>query len=267
MEREWKIETACSKEIIMNYLHFGTAGKRPFVILPGLSITSVLLSAEAIVQGYDIFADDFDCYLFDRRANLPDIYSIHDMACDTAEIMICLGLEKVDLLGISQGGMIAQVIAIEHPQMVNKLVLGSTASRIVRNSENSISEWIDLAGKGSRVELMNSFAERVYSPCFLSMFRDQLSALASSINDEDMARFRVIACGTDGFDVYDRLNEISCPILVLAAGEDRVTGRRASEEIAEKTGCRIHVFEGYGHAVYDESPLYRPIIREFLLEQ
>ena len=66
----------------MEYFKFGT-GKRPLVILPGLSVQSVLIYASAIVKDYGIFAEGFTVYVFDRAADVPRHYPISEMARDT----------------------------------------------------------------------------------------------------------------------------------------------------------------------------------------
>ncbi len=51
-----------------------------------------------------------------------------EMAKDHAEAMTALGISKADVLGISQGGMIAQYLAIDYPDLVNKLILAVTSA-------------------------------------------------------------------------------------------------------------------------------------------
>ena len=65
------------------------------------------------------------------------------------------------------------------------------------------------------------------------------------------------------------LADIKCPVLVLAAGEDRVVLPVASDKIVDKLNaagvpCEYEVFEGYGHAAFDEIMEYKDRILEFL---
>ena len=53
-------------------------------------------------------------------------YTTKMMADDTVGLMDHLGIEKANFMGVSMGGMIAQEIAINYPQRVNKLILAST---------------------------------------------------------------------------------------------------------------------------------------------
>ena len=56
-------------------------------------------------------------------------YSTRDMAEDLAFGMQTLGITRAKVLGVSQGGMIAQYLAIDHPELVDRLVLAVTLSR------------------------------------------------------------------------------------------------------------------------------------------
>ena len=52
----------------------------------------------------------------------------------------------------------------------------------------------------------------------------------------------------------------------MGGSEDQVTGIESSREIAEKLNCEIVVYEGYGHAVYDENEEFKAKAKEFLLK-
>ena len=123
------IETVKTDRFSMEYFCFGK-GKQALVILPGLSIQSVMGAADAIAAAYQSLEDRFTIYVFDRRSNIPPVYSVRDMAQDTAEAFQILGLKNVCLFGASQGGMIGLVLAIEHPELIRKMVLGSTSAHV-----------------------------------------------------------------------------------------------------------------------------------------
>ena len=84
-------------------MRFGREGAAPIVILPGLSVQYVTDSAEAVAAAYGKLAADYDIYLFDRRTDVPEKYSIRQMAEDTAQAMQILGLHQAGIFGVSQG--------------------------------------------------------------------------------------------------------------------------------------------------------------------
>ena len=146
------IERVECQDFAMEFFRFGT-GARTLVILPGLSVQSVMGSADAVAQAYDALAQDYTIYLFDRRETLPDVYSVEEMARDTAEAMKALGLKDMYLFGASQGGMMALVIAIEYPELVKKMVLGSTSAHVLPEQFRSIERWIAFADANDPVGL------------------------------------------------------------------------------------------------------------------
>lgn len=264
-----QIETVTTDTFSMEYYKFGH-GEEALVILPGLSVQSVMGFASAVEEAYQLLADEYTVYLVDRRKDLPDTYSVHDMAEDTAEALKAMGLGKVNLFGASQGGMMAMDIAICHPELVSNLVLGSTAPCLDEEHYKTIENWIGLAKDGDREGLYLAFGEAVYPKEVFEQSRDLLIAAAETVTDEDLQRFAILAEGMDGFDVTDKLGSIACPVLVLGSNDDQVVGGEASEKIAEllKDGnCTLYMYDGYGHAAYDTAPDYKERILDFLREK
>ncbi|MBE5826295.1 MAG: alpha/beta hydrolase [Butyrivibrio sp.] len=263
------IETVKTDEFTMDYLKFGH-GLGTYVIIPGLSIQSVMGSADAVVDGFSLAHDDFTIYLFDRRNELPPTYTIYDMAKDTAAAIKALGLTDICLFGASQGGMIAMTIAIEHPELVKKLALGSTSSHVTKEQADGIDEWIEQAKKGDREGLYLSFGQKVYPPAVFEQFRDYFIETAKTVTDEELQRFVILASGMHGFNVTDRLKDIQCPVYTTGTFEDEVLDSDSTMEIAqeldEKEGFRLYMYIGYGHASFDTAPDYRKRVMDFFLK-
>ena len=263
------IERVECRDFAMEYFRFGT-GARTLVILPGLSVQSVMGSADAVAQAYDALAQDYTIYLFDRRETLPETYSVLEMARDTAEAMKALGLRDTYLFGASQGGMMALVIAIEYPELVKKLVLGSTSAHVLPEQFRSIERWIALAEANDPVGLYLSFGEKIYPPAVFTQFREALIAAGKTVTAAELRRFVILARGIEGFDVSNRVAEIQCPVLVIGVFEDAVLDADATMEIAEKLDLkpdfRLYLYTGYGHAAFDTAPDYRERIKRFFEE-
>lgn len=251
----------------MDYVKFGH-GEKTFVIIPGLSIHAVTPLGEAIAEAYASFSDAYTVYLFDRSKNITEDYSVEDMANDTAYAMQALGIENADIFGASQGGMIAECIAINHPDLVHKLILGSTLARNNEAFDEVVEEWINLAKNKEEDKLLESFVDHVYSKATLDAYRDTLISSNKGITDEEYERFIILAKACETFDVYDKLDEIKCPTLVIGSKGDKVVGEVGSEELAEKLNAELYLYdENYGHGVYDEASDYKDRCLSFLLEK
>ncbi|MBR3533481.1 MAG: alpha/beta hydrolase [Clostridiales bacterium] len=253
----------------MDYARFGH-GDKTLVIIPGLSVDSVIKYSDAVADAYSQMTDDFTIWLFDRRADLPGSYSIFDMASDTAEAITALGLSDICLFGASQGGMIAMVIAMDHPDLVSRLILGSTAAEVGSEIfDGVVSGWIKLAAEGDAAGLYLAFGRAIYPPEVFEQSRELLGQIAESITKKDLARFVILAKSLGGFKVTDRLSSIACPVLVLGSEDDNVLGGKASVSIYEALGSdsdrEIYMYNGYGHAVYDLAPDYKDRMTEFFL--
>ena len=250
----------------MQYIKFGQ-GKKTLVILPGLSVQSVIPAAAAIEKQYEIFKNDFTVYLFDRRQNLPEVYSVYDMADDTAEAMAELGLTEACLFGVSQGGMIAQVIAAEHRELVSRLALASTDCRANETLSTALNTWLDLARNYDTEGLYLSFGEKVYSPSVFNEYKSFFVDTAKTATKADLDRFLILAKGISDFDATDLINKISCPVLVICDTDDRVLGSNVAsgieEQLKNKPGFHKYIYHGYGHAVYDTAPDFTERIFEF----
>jgi len=248
----------------MEYIRFGNQEGDVLVILPGLSLKSVMGSAEAIAGAYGLLSADHEIYLFDHIKKEPEGYSIEDMAEDTIKAFESLGLEHIHLMGVSMGGMVSQVIALKRPELVDSLILCSTTSNVKDLDPEVFETWKKLGEEKDAKALMASFGEKVYSPSFYEQYKDIILAGAEGVTDEDFSNFLVSVNAISEFDVYDQLDQIQCPVLVLGAGEDQVVGVKSSLDIVEKLQCEYFIYEGYGHGVYDEAPDYQSHIKEFL---
>lgn len=250
----------------IGYIKFG-GGKTPLVILPGLSVQSVLPAAEAIERQYEIFKKDFTIWLFDRRGNLPEHYPISEMAEDTAKAMQALGIKNACVFGASQGGMMAMTVAAEHPELVGRLAVGSTACRNDEGGNAVIKKWAELARNGEAEKLYLSFGKMLYSADFFKKYRQAFIENSKSVTAEELERFTILAGGMEGFDIRKKLKTLTCPVLVLSDTQDRIFSQDTTAELCEclKTNPKFeaYAYSGYGHASYDTAPDYQQRLYNF----
>ncbi len=241
----------------MDYAVFGR-GEKVFVILPGMSVHSVMRSAKTIANAYKDFWEEYTVYVFDRVKDISKGYTVENMADDTAEAMKKLNIENADIFGASQGGMIALCLAINHPKAVHKMILGSTFAKPNDTCIRVLEEWIQNAKEKNEKALLESFACNVYSETTFNLFREALISLNSGIDNEEYARFIILAEACKNFDCLEKLFAVRCPVLVIGSEGDRVATAEGSKQIAEALGCELFLYgKNYGHGVYDEAPDYK----------
>ena len=247
----------------MPVIRFGT-GPHSLVILSGVSLCGLEGHGEGVAKAYAQFADDYTVYLFDRKKDLPSGYHVEDMAEDVYRILSQLGIMTADVYGVSQGGMMAQCLALRHPDFVRRLVLCSTLCRANDTMRSAVSQWLKYAKEADVVGLNRCFFRQVYSPGFLEQVSDLLPAMEQIGTPEDCARFAILAQACADFDVSDAVSSIRCPTLVLGDTNDQVTGPDGSHELAQRIGCEYFLYDQYSHAVYDEAADLKARIYQFL---
>ena len=263
-------ETIRTDDFTMDFFRFGH-GEKAFVILPGLSVESVLNYADAVAKAYSLLTDRFTVFVFDRRNELPAEYSVQEMARDTAAAFRVLGLEQVCLFGASQGGMIAMEIAAEAPELVSRLIIGSSSACITDEQYQAVGRWVQLAEAGNAGDLYLAFGEAVWPREVFEQSRNLLAESSKNVTEENLRRFVVLAEGLKDFDAREKLRKIACPVLVIGSADDRVLGADASGEIAkllkDHTDVELYMYDGYGHAAYDTAPDYKERILRFLAQE
>lgn len=242
-------------------------GSKALVLIPGLSFQRVKGAALPLAYMYRIFSKEYTVYVMDKKEEVPDGYTIREMAEDAAFVMEQLGLGPADVFGVSQGGMIAQYLAIDHPQLVRKLVLGVTASRKNETMEKVIDSWVKMAEQGGYGALVMDMFPKMYSAEYIRKYRWMFPILSKIGKPKDFSRFIALAKACLTCDSYPELHKITCPVFVIGGKQDQVVTGGASEEIAARLKCKIYMYDALGHAAYDEAPDFNRRIAQFLQER
>ena len=247
----------------IDYITFGR-GKKNLIMIQGLNTNGIKGANLSLAYMYRIFAKDYKVYLFDRRPVVHEGITVREMAHDIALCMDELGITNADVFGTSQGGMIAQYLAIDRPDLVNKLVLAVTISRNNDTVREVITGWIDMVKRGAMKEFVVDMVDKMYSESYVKRYRPFLPLLTILQKPKDVDRFVILAESCLTCNTYDELDNIKCPVLVMGGSRDKVVTGQASEEIAERLGCQLHMYEDLGHAAYEEAKDFNEVIYNFL---
>ncbi len=250
----------------MDYISFGKR-KKNLIMIQGLGdgLQTVKGMAFPFAYMYRKFARDYTVYVFSRKNAMPDTYSTFDMANDIITVMYMLKIDNADILGVSQGGMIAQHLAINYPERVNKLVLAVTLSCQNETVRNAVSAWIEFAKNGDYKSIFIDTAEKSYSEKYLKKYRPFLSLLGTTKKAHDFNRFITMANACLTHDTFDSLDKIIAPTLVIGGDSDKIVGIKSSQEIADKiNGSQLYIYKGLGHAAYEEAKDFNKRVLDFL---
>ena len=248
-----------------SYITFGK-GKRPLVMIQGLNTREIKGMAPILAYTYRIFSKDYKVYMFGRRPEIQKGITVKEIAEDIAASMDELGISNADIFGVSQGGMIAQYLAIDRPDLVRKLVLAVTLSKNNATVKSVIKEWNRMAEQGRMRELITDMAVKMYSDSYVRRYRIFLPLLTALQKPKDIQRFIILAESCLTCNTYDLLPQMKCPVLVLGGRQDQIVTGEASEQIAEKLKCKIIMYEELGHAAYEEAKDFNQKVYDFFME-
>ena len=249
-----------------DYIRFGR-GARNLIILPGLGdgLRTVKGTAAPMAWMYRIFAKDFTVWMVSRRDDLPEDHTTRDMAADLKDLMDALGIERADILGVSMGGMIAQWLAIDHPDRVEKLVLTVTASRPNEILEDAVNTWMAQARAGDHTALMGDNLRRIYSEGYCRKNSWMIPMLGVLTKPKSYDRFLIQASACLHHDTFDHLPHIQAPTFVIGGGRDKALGADASAELAGKIpGAMLKIYPQWGHGLYEEAKDFNAVVLDFL---
>ncbi|MBE6971845.1 MAG: alpha/beta hydrolase [Ruminococcaceae bacterium] len=247
----------------MDYITFGK-GPKPLIMIQGLNTNGIKGTGIPLAFMYRLFARSFKVYLFDRRDTIKDGITVRELANDVAAAMDSLNIKDAAVLGVSQGGMIAQYLAIDRPDLVNKMVLAVTLTKNNPTVVAAIERWIDMTQRNDISALVADMSNTMYSPAYVKRYTLLMPLLTILQKPKDPQKFIRLAKACLTCDTYQELDKIHCPVLVIGAAQDKVVGSTAYIEIAEKLGCELFVYEDLGHAAYEEAKNFNRKVYDFL---
>lgn len=250
----------------IDYITFGK-GTKNIIMIPGLGegLTSFKGLAAPFSIMYKMFAKEYKVYIFSRRKLIPEGFSTKDMANDLATAMDSLGIDNAHIIGVSQGGMIAQHLAINFPEKVNKLVLVVTVARKNKLMEECVDKWVKYAENKDFENIMIDTAERSYVGKYLEKTKKLSEAMGPLGKNATYDRFIVQAYACMNHNSYEELHKIKAPTLIIGAGQDKVLGIEGSMELAEKIKLsELYIYDEYSHGVYEQAKDFNERVFKYL---
>jgi 3-oxoadipate enol-lactonase len=240
----------------LHYYDLNSGGAPIVILLHGLGATgdSWQLQLPALLEsGYRILAPDmrgFGKSSYPEGPNSPRI-----MAEDVANFLNRLEVTSVYVVGISMGGTIALQFALEHPSMVDSLLLVNTFARL---RPRKISYWLFYSIRFLLIQVLGIpyqarfVAKRLFPYPEQELLRE---TFYNQIIQANPAGYRSTIKSFVNFNVTDRLCEIQSPTLVVTGDEDTVVPPKTQKELADKIpNADQVVINNTGHAVIVEKP-------------
>jgi pimeloyl-ACP methyl ester carboxylesterase len=232
----------------------------PLLLIQGMSGTHLSWGEPFLTD----LERDFDVISYDHRGvglsdRVSEPFSIGDLAEDAAGVLDALGLESAHVMGISMGGMVAQELALRHPERIRTLTIGCSYSGgpgSMLTDEGVVQQLGEAMLSGDRERAIRTGFEVNVSPGYgadhsnFAVFFEMAQTFPAPV-----AVIMLQAQAIQGHDTSARLGEIDIPTLVVHGSEDKMLDVANGRMIASRIpGARLEVLEGVGHMFWWEQP-------------
>ena len=222
------------------------------------------------------FAKRYRTVTFDNRgvgrsAKPPGPYTIHLMADDAAALLDALDIRRAHVLGVSMGGMIAQELAIRHPERVRGLILACTFpepdAEVERQREFGMQQFggtvtasgemqIDLSALDPLM-FFQHLPPRVFNQSFIDTELPRLMQLFAGALQYGFSMEAILGqvAAVMGHRATDRLHQIKAPTLVITGDADLLISPGNSDVLARSIpGAKLVKVPGGSHGFNLETP-------------
>jgi pimeloyl-ACP methyl ester carboxylesterase len=225
----------------------------PLVAFSGLSAEHANptgLARWVELQTLKPMARHFTVYAVNRKPRLPAGSTIADLAGHYADAIAREFPGPVCVWGISTGGSIAQQFAIDHPQLVRRLVLAATACRLSPYGREVQRRFAELIKDGRPRRAYAALGPALAAPPASGRaFAALMWLLGGSQRPDDPSDMLVTVAAEDVFDASPQLHRIAAPTLLVAGGRDRFYSPALFRETAERIpDARLRLYQDKGHA-------------------
>lgn len=201
----------------------------------------------------------------------PGAYDVASMARDTVALLDRLDLPRVHLLGHSMGGAIAQQIALDFPERVDRLILAASFARLPARSLAVTEGWsLNWASAASPQQFARVLLPWVYSPEFFEDSQNLELAVAAIGQAPYPIQPAALAAQVEalrGFDSRPHLQKIAAPTLVLAAQHDLLAPPEVAGQLAQGIPlARLQMLDCAHSCMFELPTQFNQAVLDFLAE-
>jgi len=239
----------------------------PVILLNGIlaNTTSWSLQVPALINnGFKVILMDF---IGQGKSDKPMIKYNMEMHADFVKgLLDHLGIDKVNVVGISYGGEVGLIFTLKYQEMVKSLTTICSISKVNRVIKAMADRWLLAARFKSGRFLFQIMYPDIYSDEFIENKWEFIQSTAPNFDLVDFDAFIELLKSFMELDITDKLHKIKVPTLVIAAAGDKIKPIKYVKIIHEKIeGSVFKVIEDAGHLVIWEKPeLVNNVLINFL---
>jgi len=218
----------------------------------------------------DFFARHYQVILFDVRGHGQSDkpagpYNMSLFASDTAELIKALDIAPSHVVGISMGGMIALQLAVDHPELLRSLVVVNATSEVIARTTK---ERLAFLQRDLIVRLlgMRKMGEVLGKRLFPEPDQEEIRhTFTERWAENDPRAYRSSMGAIVGWSVTERLNEITCPTLIISAEYDYMPLEEKKMLVDGIKGAELVVIKNSHHGTpVDQPEEFNRVLSDFL---
>ena len=218
--------------------------------------------------------DKFELIMFDNRgcgrSTFGDAFSLSDIAGDALALLDHLGHNKAHVCGHSMGGMVAQEMALNHPEKIDKLILASTSPKLSLHALGILDDLlVKWENNYDAAEWFRELYQWLFSPSALGnkKFIDAAIIFALSYPyAQTLDGFRTQVRAITQFDLSSNLKGITNNTLLISGTEDILIPPEESKQLLDIRGkTTFSTIVGAAHSLHAEKPgEFAALVNQFL---
>jgi 3-oxoadipate enol-lactonase len=240
-----------SNGIAVNYEIHGKADdeSRPWLVFSHSLACSVAMWEPQVLE----FARQYRVLALDTRGHgATDApagpYTLDHLADDLHGLLAALKITSAHFVGLSMGGMIGQIFALNHPGIFKSLTIADSTSRWPAEAVRLFAERAKSAQEHGMESLVEATLERWFTAPYRKNNPTEVAKIGELIRATPVVGYVGCSDAIPRIDTTARLKDIDCPILVIVGRDDPGTPVAMSQEInANAPGSELVILESAAH--------------------
>ncbi len=181
--------------------------------------------------------------------------TLQDFIRDVLDVMDAVGAVQADVVGFSLGGLIAQGVALAHPDRVAKLALISAVAGRTEEERTKLRARLDTLRREGIEAIMPAAQERWFTPEFIATHPEEVRLRMQQLQRNDPHSYEAAYAVFATSDLGERLHDIGHRTLIITGEHDIGSNPRMARYMhREIEGSELHILPGLRHSVLTEAP-------------
>jgi 3-oxoadipate enol-lactonase len=230
-------------------------GDEAIVLIHALGATGEMWKAQIDAFGRRYLVITFEAGGHDPQGNGAESLTLTDRAADLAAVLDAVGVVSGHIVGLSMGGMIAQLFALDYPDRVRSLVLACTTARYAGEARSQLEARADLVESTGMAAILDATMGRWFTSDFRDRHPEVVGWIRDMVGSAEPRAYAAAARAVARTDALSRLKDVRAPTLILAGEDDPSTPPEAAETLRSLIpGAQLRILPAVAHLCNVQDP-------------